>query len=409
MNYPFLNMVPLMPPVLQTHINIPPVQPLPAALRPAQQPLAQPPAQEQVNGGVSHVLDYDVELMTRFVMKNAYFAFRTEEQSEEYAVLFHKGVSSVLNATRFPSVTIYLALDYLFKYIGKLSAGPSSIGGSAINVIYQNTMVAFILANKFNDDKTFTNKSWSQATGMDIETINDYEREWLKVFDWKLYSDKFVLYPEFVAAYQGFQEESILQQHLLQQQQQQQQQPVLQPQLPPTSTNHLLYSSISSNGYEGGYQTPLTIYSSPSSYFYPTGKIAANPQPEVAYNNDIEHCQHNFLQPTMPLVSPLSDIGRVSSRDEFSDNSFDYDFYNFGASQNVNVHNNNNLFQPPQINQHPQTSNVNYNTDLGRNNMLPQPFQPSNDLNQFHMMNNAYYKPVYNNSVNNFYPYSTVY
>lgn len=365
------------------HVQVPPQMP----------PPQQQPPQQQVNGGVSHMLDYDVETMTRFVMKNAFFAFRTTmNQNEENNTLFHKGISSVLNATRLPSVTIYLAIDYLFKYISKLPEGPDSIGGNSINVVYQNTMIAFILANKFNDDKTFTNKSWSQATGMSIETINEYERDWLKVFEWKLYSDKFILYPEFVAAFKGFQEEGM----------QQAIQPQMQPR--PTSTNNFLSSSMSNNSLECGYQTPLTMYSSPNSYFYQTGNgKAVSNQIDFGYN-EIEQYQQNFIQPPMPLVSPLSDIGRVSSRDEFSDNSFDYDFYNFGASQSNN--NNNNLFQLPAP--APQSNYVNFNMETGKNN-IQQSFLQNNDLNQYKMMNNGYYKPTYNNNMNAFYPYSTVY
>ena len=180
-------------------------------------PIMQPPAQinaaksEKVNGGVSQVLDYDIKLMSEFFVKNAYIAFGTSASlinensgSNQTADIFIKGIHSVLNATRLPSVSIFLAIDYLFKYIDKLSAGIESIGGNTVNVIYQNSMIAFILANKFNDDKTFTNKSWSQATGMDIQLINEYERTWLNVFEWSLFDDKFMLYEDLAFAFKMY-------------------------------------------------------------------------------------------------------------------------------------------------------------------------------------------------------------
>lgn len=108
--------------------------------------------------------------------------------------VFTKGVSSVLNATRLPSVTIFMALDFLCKYISKLPAGVEAVGGDSVNVIYQNLMIALVLANKFNDDKTFTNKSWSHATGMELSVINQFERDWLAVFEWRLFDDNFVLF-----------------------------------------------------------------------------------------------------------------------------------------------------------------------------------------------------------------------
>ena len=183
---------------------------------------AQPQPQEQttsggVNGGVSHVLDYDIEIMAEYVAKTAYIAFGVDlNTTSTYTFnnmatelttghdLFLKGLVSVLNATRLPSTTIFQALDFLFKYLGKLPKGPESIGGTAVNVIYQNTMISFILANKFNDDKTFTNKSWSQATGMDLHVINEYEVVWLNTLEWRLFEDKFVYYTDFVQSFEKF-------------------------------------------------------------------------------------------------------------------------------------------------------------------------------------------------------------
>lgn len=167
--------------------------------------------EESVNGGVNQFLDYDLDLISDFVVKNAYIAFGTdastiirETNSTENIDLFTKGVSSVLNATRLPSVTIFLAIDLLHKYISKLPQGIESLGGKSVNVIYQNTMIALVLANKFNDDKTFTNKSWTQATGMTLNSVNDYEKEWLEVLEWRLFQDKFTSYEKLSHSFELF-------------------------------------------------------------------------------------------------------------------------------------------------------------------------------------------------------------
>ncbi|EDO15219.1 hypothetical protein Kpol_423p9 [Vanderwaltozyma polyspora DSM 70294] len=194
--------------------NMPPPQIVAPMLRPA--PILapvpqqqQPVVSEQVNGGVNQILDYDLDLMAEFIVKYAMLAFDSEsiyqyDSKSQVVTLFTKGVSSVLNATRLPSVSIFQALHFLSKYLDKLPNGSSSIGGNSVNVIYQNTMIAFILANKFNDDKTFTNKSWSEATGMELSTINEYERRWLNIFEWRLFDDKFSLYEDYVCSFDVF-------------------------------------------------------------------------------------------------------------------------------------------------------------------------------------------------------------
>lgn len=168
--------------------------------------------------------------------------------------LFSSSVSSVLASTRLPSVTIFLALDYLIKYLDLIECDFQSIGGKSVDVIYQNLVVAFVLANKFNDDKTFTNNSWSQATGMELKTINDFERKWLAVFEWKLFEDQFDTYESFLESYNAF----VREQKLSAYQQQFAQSPA--------PTHQRQYSSASPVAY--GYQTPSNsntsmAYSSP--------------------------------------------------------------------------------------------------------------------------------------------------
>ncbi|CCF59015.1 hypothetical protein KAFR_0F04200 [Kazachstania africana CBS 2517] len=160
----------------------------------------QPMVQDNVNGGVSLDLNYDIDTMSAFIVHNVYVGFGIHSQNKDSYDLFLKGIKSVLNATRLPVSTIYYSLNYLSRYLTQNIMKNSNPG---INVIYQNTIIAFILGNKFNDDKTFTNKSWSQATGMDLKLINEMERNWLSSFNYELNSTIF-LYNDFIFSYDIF-------------------------------------------------------------------------------------------------------------------------------------------------------------------------------------------------------------
>ncbi|CAH02659.1 Clg1p [Kluyveromyces lactis] len=233
-----------------------------------------PEKEQNVNGGVCEVLDYELNTMSDFVTKNSCLSFGSFDVPADVMELFSSSVSSVLGSTRLPSVTIFLALDYLIKYLDLIDCDFQSIGGKSVDIIYQNLVVALVLANKFNDDKTFTNKSWSQATGMDLLTINQYEKSWLKAFEWRLFEDKFDTYESFQESYNAFVREQRLSAY---QQQQQQQQHQLSPSSVPTHQRQ--YSSASSMAY--GYQTPncghssmaysSPVYSDLRSYSYNNG------------------------------------------------------------------------------------------------------------------------------------------
>lgn len=189
---------------------------------PMSQQFQQAPGQLQnffpdaVNGGVTQDLDYDISTMAQFVVKNTCVAFATSHNQivhhsgDRNAIeIFTNGISSVLNATRLPSVTIFLALDYLFKHNNKIAFDTQLNENKSINLIYQSIIISFVLANKFNDDKTFTNRSWAQATGIAIDTINESEKRWLQDFEWDLYRDKFALYHDFVHYYESFKDQVI--------------------------------------------------------------------------------------------------------------------------------------------------------------------------------------------------------
>lgn len=288
---------------------------------PAQAPILPPPAvqepvrEEYVNGGVNQHLDYDLDMMADFVVKNAYISFGCDLHTDatQSMDLFVKGVTSVLNATRLPSVTIFLALDLLSKYIDRLPEDDEKVSKS-INVIYQNTMVAFVIANKFNDDKTFTNRSWTQATGMSLSSINGYERDWLNVFEWRLFDDKFVSYEDYLQTFEVFCQEKRC-----------------------PSPPNLLPTPHSTDNYlspPSGYQTPVqmtsSVYSSPCYY--------------DEENNDF--CYSQLPQGGM-MSSPIN-----SGYDNgYSTNQNNFNFYNYNPQINNRPWNMDDTFKhPPQPN-----------------------------------------------------------
>ncbi|KAI5962522.1 CLG1 [Candida pseudojiufengensis] len=156
---------PTLPPVAQHQEQIIPTQQV------AQQP--------EVNGGINSVLEYDLNQMSSFL---GWCTFGMLKQQTSPSKDFDNLISSVLFATRLPKSTIIIALEYMnqrfsSKFIQK---------NLAETEIFNFLVVSLVLANKFNDDNTFTNKSWCGATGLQILKLNKLENEWLEEIKWSL-------------------------------------------------------------------------------------------------------------------------------------------------------------------------------------------------------------------------------
>lgn len=143
------------------------------AAEPAQQ------QQETVVGGVTAVLEYDIEQMNKFV---CWLCYGLMKRTDNPTSVFHSTVKQVLSATRLPKSTIILSLLYLSD---KMENEVEPILDDT--VAFQNVIISFVLANKFNDDNTFRNQSWSDATGLRVDLINKLEREWLCNIKWRLH------------------------------------------------------------------------------------------------------------------------------------------------------------------------------------------------------------------------------
>lgn len=136
------------------------------------------PVNHNASPGVADV-DYDFEVMVRFLSQMAHGMLVGEDTgfwSAPHREQLRVFVSQTLLATRPQLSTVLLALTYLRTRPGGFKAG----------FVCHYLVVALMLANKMNDDNTFTNSSWSQATGLPLEDITQLELEWLKEVDWTL-------------------------------------------------------------------------------------------------------------------------------------------------------------------------------------------------------------------------------
>ncbi|GEQ72199.1 hypothetical protein JCM33374_g5886 [Metschnikowia sp. JCM 33374] len=143
---------------------------------PAQNPA--PAVTTAASGGISAVLDYDPATMAAFI---CWCSFGMLGQSRTPTKEFEASFVAILHATRLPKSTIIIALEYINQ---RYSNSPSvSLQDSDMFV---KIVVALVLANKFNDDNTFTNKSWCGASGVKIDVLNSMEKAWLAAVNWNL-------------------------------------------------------------------------------------------------------------------------------------------------------------------------------------------------------------------------------
>ncbi|KAF2019564.1 hypothetical protein BU24DRAFT_122123 [Aaosphaeria arxii CBS 175.79] len=145
--------------------------------RPAQQPKEEKPV-----GGVSAKLDYDMDVMTDFVVEMAMQVIVPGRTIPPQS--FRKWVHQVLCATRLPSATILLSMFYLAHRMPMLGSQPKSD-----SQVYRLLTISLVLGSKFLDDNTFINRSWADVSGIPVTDLNKLETEWLVAIEFKLHRD----------------------------------------------------------------------------------------------------------------------------------------------------------------------------------------------------------------------------
>ncbi|KAI0307452.1 cyclin-domain-containing protein [Multifurca ochricompacta] len=94
-------------------------------------------------------------------------------------------MQKLLQTTQLSQSVIVLSLHYVYR-LKERNSGTVAHPGSEFRV----TVAALMMANKFVDDNTYTNKTWSEVSGIDLSEINKMEREFLAGIDFNLYVDK---------------------------------------------------------------------------------------------------------------------------------------------------------------------------------------------------------------------------
>ncbi|KAI0271676.1 cyclin-domain-containing protein [Gloeopeniophorella convolvens] len=94
-------------------------------------------------------------------------------------------MQKLLQTTQLSQSVIVLSLHYVYR-LKERNSGTVAHPGSEFRV----AVAALMMANKFVDDNTYTNKTWSEVSGIELSEINKMEREFLAGIDFNLYVDK---------------------------------------------------------------------------------------------------------------------------------------------------------------------------------------------------------------------------
>ncbi|CAO3700735.1 unnamed protein product [Rhizopus stolonifer] len=94
---------------------------------------------------------------------------------------FKQFIHRVLKATQISSTCIIVALYYVQRL---RSAYPNMQASTGSEVRLFTT--ALVLANKYLEDSTFTNKTWSSVSGIPVKELNIMEMEFLSELDFNI-------------------------------------------------------------------------------------------------------------------------------------------------------------------------------------------------------------------------------
>ncbi|KAI0932798.1 hypothetical protein AcW1_000181 [Taiwanofungus camphoratus] len=94
-------------------------------------------------------------------------------------------MQKVLETTQVSHSVIVLSLHYIYRMKARNRFTSGQAGSE-----YRVAVAALMMANKFVDDNTYTNKTWSEVSGIDLAEVNKMEKEFLLGIDFGLYVDK---------------------------------------------------------------------------------------------------------------------------------------------------------------------------------------------------------------------------
>ncbi|TFY78976.1 hypothetical protein EWM64_g5034 [Hericium alpestre] len=99
--------------------------------------------------------------------------------------VFVQFMQKLLETTQVSQSVIVLSLHYIYR-LKEHNCFTVPCPGSEFRV----AVAGLMLANKFVDDNTYTNKTWSEVSGIGLPEVNKMEREFLAGVDFDLYVDK---------------------------------------------------------------------------------------------------------------------------------------------------------------------------------------------------------------------------
>ncbi|KAG6828739.1 hypothetical protein H0H92_006877 [Tricholoma furcatifolium] len=98
---------------------------------------------------------------------------------------FVQFMQKLLETTQVSQSVIVLSLHYIYRLKDRNRFTPAQPGSE-----FRIAVAGLMMANKFLDDNTYTNKTWSEVSGIDLAEINRMEREFLMGVEFNLYVDK---------------------------------------------------------------------------------------------------------------------------------------------------------------------------------------------------------------------------
>lgn len=98
--------------------------------------------------------------------------------SAAFVQFMHK----LLETTQVSQSVIVLSLHYIWR-LKERNRFTNGLPGSEFRI----AVAALMMANKFLDDNTYTNKTWSEVSGIDLSEIHKMEREFLTAVDFSLH------------------------------------------------------------------------------------------------------------------------------------------------------------------------------------------------------------------------------
>ncbi|KAF9033082.1 hypothetical protein BDZ89DRAFT_1063145 [Hymenopellis radicata] len=100
---------------------------------------------------------------------------------------FVRFMQKLLETTQVSHSVVVLALHYIYRLKEReKGSGNEAQPGSEFRI----AVAGLMMANKFLDDNTYTNRTWSDVSGISLAEINRMEREFLQGVDYDLYVDK---------------------------------------------------------------------------------------------------------------------------------------------------------------------------------------------------------------------------